>query len=82
MAVSSSTQAAVQSDAARCPICQGATSFSVENRYRPFCSARCQTIDLGNWLGERYVVPGAASEPDEDGDRVAASSAESDGADA
>jgi len=27
-------------------------------RYLPFCSARCQRIDLGNWLGERYAVPG------------------------
>lgn len=42
-----------------CPICKHATTFSVENRYRPFCSARCQRIDLGNWLDERYVVPGA-----------------------
>jgi endogenous inhibitor of DNA gyrase (YacG/DUF329 family) len=24
----------------------------------PFCSARCRLIDLGNWLGERYAVPG------------------------
>ncbi len=29
------------------------------HRYRPFCSGRCQRIDLGNWLDERYVVPGA-----------------------
>lgn len=42
-----------------CPICRGATSFSVDNRHRPFCSARCQMVDLGNWLGERYAVPGA-----------------------
>jgi hypothetical protein len=21
---------------------------------RPFCSERCKTIDLGNWLGEAY----------------------------
>jgi endogenous inhibitor of DNA gyrase (YacG/DUF329 family) len=24
----------------------------------PFCGPRCQTIDLGRWLGEKYrVVP-------------------------
>jgi endogenous inhibitor of DNA gyrase (YacG/DUF329 family) len=23
----------------------------------PFCSARCQLIDLGQWLGEAYRVP-------------------------
>ncbi|HVV86236.1 MAG TPA: DNA gyrase inhibitor YacG [Kofleriaceae bacterium] len=23
----------------------------------PFCSARCQLVDLGRWLGEEYRVP-------------------------
>ena len=23
----------------------------------PFCSERCRTIDLGNWLSEEYGVP-------------------------
>jgi endogenous inhibitor of DNA gyrase (YacG/DUF329 family) len=26
----------------------------------PFCSPRCKTIDLGNWLGDGYVIPGAS----------------------
>jgi len=31
----------------------------------PFCSARCRTIDLGRWLGERYrVVPEGEGEPE------------------
>jgi hypothetical protein len=29
----------------------------------PFCSARCQTIDLGRWLGETYRIP--AEEPED-----------------
>ncbi len=37
------------------------------HRYRPFCSSRCQRIDLGNWLDERYVVPGPPV-PSEGGD--------------
>jgi uncharacterized protein len=49
----------------RCPICntpRGATAA-----HAPFCSSRCQLIDLGNWLGERYVVPaGPADTPDQD----------------
>ena len=28
----------------------------------PFCSERCRMNDLGNWLGEHYVVPGAREE--------------------
>jgi endogenous inhibitor of DNA gyrase (YacG/DUF329 family) len=35
----------------------------VEARFVPFCSTRCQQIDLGRWLKGDYVIPGAASEP-------------------
>jgi endogenous inhibitor of DNA gyrase (YacG/DUF329 family) len=28
----------------------------VEAEFRPFCSKRCADVDLGRWLGERYVV--------------------------
>lgn len=61
-----------------CPICSTAVpsideSTSVQasaaHRYRPFCSARCQRIDMGNWLGERYTIP--ASEQPTDGDGTA-----------
>ncbi|MBX9791581.1 MAG: DNA gyrase inhibitor YacG [Pirellulales bacterium] len=30
----------------------------------PFCSARCQQIDLGRWLGEKHSVPHVASSND------------------
>jgi endogenous inhibitor of DNA gyrase (YacG/DUF329 family) len=39
-----------------CPICKAAVPENGKDR--PFCSRRCQLIDLGNWLGERYAVPG------------------------
>ena len=30
----------------------------------PFCSPRCQTMDLGRWLGEKYrVAPEGRDEP-------------------
>ena len=32
------------------------------HRYRPFCSARCKQIDLGEWASEGYRVP--SSPPD------------------
>ena len=51
---------------ARCPIC-GKPAF---DRFKPFCSGRCQQIDLHRWLGEVYVVPGEegpANSDDEDG---------------
>ncbi len=43
-----------------CPIC-GRPS---ETGLRPFCSKRCADVDLGRWLGERYVV--SEPIPDED----------------
>lgn len=36
-----------------------------EEKYRPFCSARCAQIDLGKWLNGSFVVPGK-DEPDEE----------------
>ena len=51
-----------------CPTCGVALTAAASNaatakkddaaRFLPFCSARCQLVDLGNWLGERYTVPG------------------------
>jgi endogenous inhibitor of DNA gyrase (YacG/DUF329 family) len=34
---------------------------------RPFCSARCKLVDLGNWLGDAYRIP-TAEPPDDGGD--------------
>ena len=40
-----------------CPICREAVQRHPDNPSFPFCGARCKLADLGNWLGERYVVP-------------------------
>jgi len=50
----------------RCPVCRRPTRWH-DNPYRPFCSERCRLQDLGNWLGERYRIPGppAARPPDD-----------------
>lgn len=50
-----------------CPICQRPVPPRAENRVFPFCSARCQTIDLGAWLTEDYRVPTGADETERDG---------------
>ncbi len=43
--------------ASRCPICGNALPGTPEaERWRPFCSSRCQTIDLGKWLDGAYRV--------------------------
>ena len=41
----------------KCPICKKPTEKEA-NAFSPFCSERCKTIDLGAWLGEKYVVKG------------------------
>lgn len=40
-----------------CPRCRQETEFAKENPYRPFCSERCQLIDLGQWAEEKYAIP-------------------------
>jgi endogenous inhibitor of DNA gyrase (YacG/DUF329 family) len=42
-----------------CPICSRPAPPRTQNDAAPFCSARCKQIDLGNWLSDRYRVPGA-----------------------
>jgi endogenous inhibitor of DNA gyrase (YacG/DUF329 family) len=42
----------------RCPRCDADCEWT-GNPHRPFCSLECRLIDLGEWLDERYRVPGA-----------------------
>lgn len=47
-----------------CPVCgRPETEAS-----RPFCSARCADVDLGNWLTDRYAIP-APDDEDPDATR-------------
>jgi endogenous inhibitor of DNA gyrase (YacG/DUF329 family) len=41
----------------RCPGCGGPSLFATTNPWRPFCSERCNLIDLGAWATEAYRVP-------------------------
>ncbi|HJR55588.1 MAG TPA: DNA gyrase inhibitor YacG [Rhizomicrobium sp.] len=45
---------------AKCPEC----SKLADPGFAPFCSKRCQQIDLGRWLKGDYVIPGAKSDSD------------------
>ena len=40
----------------RCPLCRRETSWE-DNPWRPFCSERCQMIDLGRWASGEYRMP-------------------------
>ena len=39
-----------------CPTCQKPVPWTQESQFRPFCSKRCQLIDLGEWAQEKYTV--------------------------
>jgi endogenous inhibitor of DNA gyrase (YacG/DUF329 family) len=38
----------------QCPIC--GKQVAITDEFMPFCSDRCQVIDLGNWASEKYVI--------------------------
>jgi len=40
-----------------CPQCGRPVEWAATSRWRPFCSQRCKTIDLGAWAAEAYRVP-------------------------
>ena len=43
----------------KCPICKSQVEADrAKNSFLPFCSERCQTIDLGKWLDGKYVIEG------------------------
>jgi len=44
---------------ASCPTCKKSIEYSINNKYRPFCSERCQLIDLGDWANESHRIPDA-----------------------
>lgn len=47
-----------------CPQCGKPVEWTPASRWRPFCSERCRTIDLGAWATGAYRIP-ADEAPDE-----------------
>ena len=41
-----------------CPTCRKPAPWTSTNKYRPFCSERCQLIDFGDWAEERHRIAG------------------------
>jgi uncharacterized protein len=48
-----------------CPTCRKPALFGPGNPWRPFCTERCRSADLGAWASERFRVP-AETPPDDD----------------
>ncbi|WP_189493478.1 DNA gyrase inhibitor YacG [Formosimonas limnophila] len=45
-----------------CPSCSVRHEYNTQSPYRPFCSERCQLIDLGAWSQETYKIPVQSSD--------------------
>lgn len=39
-----------------CPQCKTSVLWQASSEYRPFCSKRCQLIDLGEWAEENHKI--------------------------
>lgn len=42
----------------KCPNCGKQNTWYAENQFKPFCSARCKLIDLGEWANESRKIAG------------------------
>jgi endogenous inhibitor of DNA gyrase (YacG/DUF329 family) len=47
--------------------------------YRPFCSPRCKSIDLGSWLGGEYRISRPLAEEELDASAPSRQSEDADG---
>jgi len=67
MSRDASTPAAGPPRTVACPACGAPCAFGPSNPWRPFCSERCRTTDLGAWASEAYRVPGKPDGEDSGG---------------
>ncbi|AKE93135.1 DNA gyrase inhibitor YacG [Cronobacter sakazakii] len=50
-----------------CPTCGKEVIWGEKSSFRPFCSKRCQLIDLGEWAAEEKRIPSSSDRSDTDG---------------
>jgi len=41
-----------------CPTCKKSQRWADCGEHKPFCSKRCQLIDLGEWANENHAIAG------------------------
>ncbi|ADP10006.1 MULTISPECIES: DNA gyrase inhibitor YacG [Erwinia] len=49
-----------------CPTCGKQVIWDKLSTWRPFCSKRCQLIDLGEWAAEEKRIPSSGDFNDSD----------------
>jgi uncharacterized protein len=50
----------------KCPTCGRVTEVTPPDSFRPFCSQRCRSADLGKWLDGGYRISAPVAEEDLD----------------
>ncbi|RPE04355.1 DNA gyrase inhibitor YacG [Candidatus Pantoea deserta] len=50
----------------QCPHCGKDVIWDELSPWRPFCSKRCQLIDLGEWADEEKRIPSEGDQSDSD----------------
>ena len=50
----------------KCPTCQKNVEWAKASTFRPFCSQRCQLIDLGEWASEKHTIQGESAPSSEE----------------
>jgi len=53
----------------KCPTCKDEFNY-YSSEFRPFCTERCQMIDMGGWFNESYALPSKEALSDEDIEKV------------
>ncbi len=53
-----------------CPTCKKSLRWKDCQDFRPFCSKRCQLIDLGEWANEGHVIAGSSAPPSGSSDEI------------
>ncbi|MFY8273610.1 DNA gyrase inhibitor YacG [Pseudoalteromonas sp. SSDWG2] len=54
-----------------CPTCEKPVLWGEQSPHRPFCSKRCQLIDLGEWSDESNTISSPISTEQKHGDAQA-----------
>ena len=49
-----------------CPICKKEVDIKIKTTWIPFCSERCQQLDLDRWFNGQYSIPGEPVSPHQD----------------
>jgi uncharacterized protein len=50
----------------QCPTCKRKVRWEADSLFKPFCSERCRSVDMGAWASESYKIGNATdADPNE-----------------